>query len=102
MKYRGSLMKYAQTHGVSRASRRYNKSRLYIYFWLKRYDGTLASFVCQVSSEGRRYYQYTAIDEYSRLRSLEAFEEANTYSSQIFAQHVLHWFGQRGIKVECI
>jgi len=192
-------MKYTQAHGVSRASRRYNKSRSYIYFWLKRYDGTLASLTChsrrphghpishnagelklirdmrkankklglmefwfklkargyerhyvslyrvlvreglmpagkpkkakyvpqpyeqmsypgqriqvdikhvprtcQVASGDRKYYQYTAIDEYSRLRYLEAFEEANTYSSQVFAQRVLHWFGQRGIKVECI
>jgi len=57
---------------------------------------------CQVSSGDRKYYQYTAIDEYSRLRYLEAFEEANTYSSQIFAQQVLNWFRQRGIQVECI
>lgn len=192
-------MKYARTHGVSRASRRYNKSRSYIYFWLRRYDGTTASLgcrsrkphhhpnrhkeeelklirdmrranknlglmefwfklrdrgyqrhyvslyrvlmregllparkpkkakyipqpyeqmtypgqriqidvkhvprSCQVASGDRKYYQYTAIDEYSRLRYLEAFEEANTYSSQIFAQQVLHWFRQRGIQVECI
>ena len=199
MKYRESLMKYARTHGVSRASRRYNKPRSYIYFWLKRYDGTLASLACRsrrprghpnshrpaelklikdmrranpklglmefwfklrargyqrhygslyrvlvreslmparkpkkakyvpqpyeqmtypgqriqidvkhvpsaclVHSEGRKYYQYTAIDEYSRLRYLEAFEEANTYSSQIFAEHVLRWFQRRGVRVECI
>ena len=192
-------MKYARTHGVSRASRRYNKSRSYIYFWLRRYDGTTASLACrsrrphhhpnshkekelklirdmrrankhlglmefwfklrhrgyqrhyvslyrvliregllparkpkkgkyipqpyeqmtypgqriqidvkhvprscQVLSGDRKYYQYTAIDEYSRLRYLEAFEEANTYSSQIFAQQVLRWFRQRGIQVECI
>ena len=192
-------MKYAQAHGVSWASRRYNKSRSYIYFWLKRYDGTLASLACRsrrphghpnshtpaelklirdmrranpklglmefwfklrargyqrhyvslyrvLVKEGllpakkpkktkyvpqpyeqmtypgqrvqidvkhvpracqahpgdRKYYQYTAIDEYSRLRYLEAFEEANTYSSQIFAQHVLRWFRQKGIQVECI
>jgi transposase len=199
MKYRESLMKYARAHGVSRASRRYNKSRSYIYFWLNRYDGTLGSLACrsrkphrhpnshkaeelklikdmrranqklglmefwfklrargyqrhyvslyrimvreglmparkskkakyvpqpyeqmtypgqrvqvdvkhvpracQVFPGDRKYYQYTAIDEYSRLRYLEAFEEANTYSSQIFAQHVLRWFKRRGIRVECI
>jgi transposase len=199
MKYRESLMKFARAHGVSRASRRYNKSRSYIYFWLNRYDGTITSLACrsrkpnhhpnshtpeelklirdmrransklglmefwfklrargylrhyvslyrvlvreglmparkpkkakyipqpyeqmtypgqrvqidvkhvprtcQVSSENRKYYQYTAIDEYSRLRYLEAFEEANTYSSWVFAQHVLCWFKRRGIQVECI
>ena len=32
MKYRQSLLTYAQKYGVSRASRKYNKSRSYIYF----------------------------------------------------------------------
>ena len=31
MAYRQSLMKYAEKYGVSRASRKYNKSRSYIY-----------------------------------------------------------------------
>ena len=38
MAYRQSLMKYAEKYGVSRASRKYNKSRSYIYFWKKRWD----------------------------------------------------------------
>ena len=29
-------MKYAEKYGVSRASRKYNKSRAYIYFWKQR------------------------------------------------------------------
>ena len=43
MRYRQSLLEYAQKHGVSRASRKYNKSRSYIYFWKARYDGTRES-----------------------------------------------------------
>ena len=43
MKYRYSLMKYAEKYGVSRASRKYNKTRSYIYFWKARYDGTIES-----------------------------------------------------------
>ena len=43
MKYRQSLLTYAQKYGVSRASRKYNKSRSYIYFWRARYDGSLQS-----------------------------------------------------------
>ena len=31
MAYRQSLMKYAEKYGVSRASRKYNKSRSHIY-----------------------------------------------------------------------
>ncbi len=40
MCYRQSLLEYAQKNGVSRASRKYNKSRSYIYFWKARYDRT--------------------------------------------------------------
>ena len=47
MKYRQSLLTYAQKYGVSRASRKYNKSRSYIYFWLARYDGSLNSLACR-------------------------------------------------------
>ncbi len=46
MKFRQSLMNFAEKYGVSRASRKYNKTRSYIYFWLKRYDGTLESLAC--------------------------------------------------------
>ena len=47
MKYRQSLICYAEKIGVSRASRKYNKSRSYIYFWKARYDGTLTSLACR-------------------------------------------------------
>ena len=43
MKYKQSLMKYATAHGVSRASRKYNRARSYIYFWLNRWDGSVES-----------------------------------------------------------
>ncbi len=47
MQYRQSLMKYVQKYGVSRASRKYNKARSYIYFWKARWDGTVESLACQ-------------------------------------------------------
>ena len=47
MRYRQSLMQYAQKYGVSRASRKYNKSRSYIYFWKARWDGSVQSLACQ-------------------------------------------------------
>ena len=43
MKYKQSLMKYATAHGVSKASRKYNRARSFIYFWLKRWDGSVES-----------------------------------------------------------
>ncbi len=47
MTYRQSLMKYAEKYGVSRASRKYNKGRSYVYFWRARWDGSVASLACQ-------------------------------------------------------
>ena len=181
MRYRQSLIHYAQKHGVTKAAIRYHTNRQYIYRWLKRYDGTLQSLadrshrphshpnqhtqeeiklilnmlrrnkntglvvfwvklrqrgytrsisglyrflrkrnqltaklpnpkyvpkpyekmqypgqrvqidvkyvpeVCIVGQEpGTKWYQYTFIDEYSRFRYLEAFEEHSTYASMHF------------------
>lgn len=189
MKYRQSLVLFALKHGVSRASRKYNKARSYIYFWLSRYNGAIESlashsrkphshpnqhteeeinllrrirrrnpdlglceFWCRMrehgysrsivslyrvmrriglqqmpapkpkyipkpyeqmlypgqrvqidvkyvpstclvgDAKGKRFYQYTAIDEFSRLRYIEAFEEHNTYSSAVFLEHAVRFF----------
>lgn len=43
-------------------------------------------------AKGKKFYQYTAIDEYSRFRYLEAFEEHSTYSSAIFLEHLIKKF----------
>lgn len=48
---------------------------------------------------GQKFYQYTFIDEYSRFRYLEAFEEHNTYSSSVFLRHVVEKFPYA---IECI
>jgi len=56
--------------------------------------------VCLVGeAQGKKFYQYTAIDEFSRYRYLEAFEECSTYSSAIFLEHMLKAFP---FKVECV
>ena len=197
MKYKQSLINYAKKHGVSKASRKYNKGRSYIYFWLSRYDGSLESLKCQsrrphkhpnqhteeelklirdmrrrnpnlgmielwhrmkkrgysrspesmfrvmrklglfatcepkkkyvskpyeqmqypgqriqidvkvvprkcIANPELKLYQYTAIDEYSRLRFLWGYDEQNTYSSADFLKKMVAWFKRRGIKVECV
>ena len=50
-------------------------------------------------AKGKRFYQYTAIDEFSRFRYLEAFEECSTYTSTVFLEHMLKAFP---FSVECI
>ena len=197
MKYRQSLITYARKHGVERASRKYNRARSYIYFWLKRYDGTIESLrsqsrrphshpnqhtpeelklICdmrrrnpniglvelwhrvrkrgytrcveslfrtmrklgmfpaakpkkgykpkpyeQMTHPGERVqidvkvvprrciadpdlrlYQYTAIDEFTRVRILGAYPEQSTYSSADFLRKIVKKYARIGIKVECV
>ena len=197
MAYRQSLMKYAEKYGVSRASRKYNKSRSYIYFWKQRWDGSVASLGCQsrrphshpnqhteaelklirdmrrrnptlgmielwhrlrgrgytrcpeslfrvmrrlgmfpnpkpkkaykpkpyeqmthpgervqvdvkvvprscIADPELRLFQYTAIDEFTRLRFLAAYPEQSTYSSADFLRKLTAWYARRGIRVECV
>ena len=197
MAYRQSLMKYAEKYGVSRASRKYNKSRSYIYFWKQRWDGSVASLACQsrrphshpnqhteaelklirdmrrrnptlgmielwhrlrqrgytrcpeslfrvmrkmgmfpaekpkkvykpkpyeqmtypgqrvqvdvkvvprvcIADPELRLFQYTAIDEFTRLRFLAAYPEQSTYSSADFLRRLTAWYARRGIEVECV
>ena len=197
MAYRQSLMKYAEKYGVSRASRKYNKSRSYIYFWKQRRDGTAASLACQsrrphshpnqhtedelklirdmrrrnpelgmielwhrlkkrgytrcpeslfrvmrkrglfpqekpnktytpkpyeqmsrpgeriqvdvkvvprkcIADPELRLFQYTAIDEFTRLRFPAAYPEQSTYSSADFLHKLVEWYARRGIRVECV
>lgn len=54
-----------------------------------------------ITEQGEKvqWCQYTFIDEYSRFRYLEAFEEHNTYTSTLFLRHVVERFPYA---VECI
>ncbi|MBM6977987.1 transposase family protein, partial [Intestinimonas butyriciproducens] len=49
-----------------------------------------------------RLFQYTAIDEFTRLRFLAAYPEQSTYSSADFLKKLVKWYARRGIQVECI
>ena len=40
MRFRLSLIRYAEKHGVTKAARKYKTNRQYIYRWKNRYDGT--------------------------------------------------------------
>ena len=48
---------------------------------------------------GRRFFQYTAIDEYSRWCFVEAFEEHSTYSSAMFIEHLVKAFP---LPIKCV
>ena len=196
MRFRLSLIQYAERHGVSNAAKKYKTNRQYIYRWKNRYDGSWDSlrdrsrrphshpnqhtpeeikliqdmrrrnphaglvifwvkltqrgyqrsitglyrflkkqgmtaqklpnpkyvpkpyeqmaypgqrvqidvkFVpacCLVNeAKGKKFYPYTAIDEYSRWRYVEAFEEHSTYSSAQFLEHLIRRFP---MPIECV
>ena len=50
-------------------------------------------------AKGKCFYQYTAIDEFSRWRYVEAFEEHSTYSSMKFLVHLVQAFP---MPIECV
>ena len=52
-----------------------------------------------MKAKGKRFYPYTAIDEFSRWRYVEAFEERCTYSSMIFPVHLVQSFP---MPMECV
>lgn len=57
--------------------------------------------VCLKNSRviGKQFFQYTAIDEYSRWRFVEAFAEHSTYSSAMFIEHLVKAFP---LPIKCI
>ena len=56
--------------------------------------------ICLVNeAKGQHFYQYTAMDEYSRWRFVEAFEEHSSYSSALFLAHLIQAFP---CPVECV
>ena len=196
IRYRLSLIKYAEKYGVTKAAIKYKTNRQYIYRWKRRYDGSIESLrdrsrrphhhpnqhtpqeiklitdmrrrnpdsglvvfwvklmkrgysrsitglyrflrrqgmmavkpqnskyipkpyeqmtypgqriqvdvkfvpsACLVNeAKGQRFYQYTAIDEYSRWRFVEAFEEHSSYSSALFLEHLIRAFP---CPIECV
>ena len=63
-------------------------------------DVKFVPFACMADCvKSEQFYQYTAIDEFSRWRYVEAFDEHDTYASAIFLDHLVNAFP---MKIECI
>jgi transposase len=59
--------------------------------------------VCVNSEIPTKMYQFTAIDEYSRLRYIEGFDEHSSYTAKIFLIHTLEYFLKNyKFKVKCV
>ena len=89
MAYRQSLMKYAEKYGVSRASRKYNKSRSYIYFWKARWDGSVASLAYQ----SRRPHSHPNQHTQAELKLIKDMRRRNPNLGMVELWHRLR---QRG------
>lgn len=59
MKFRYSLMRYAEKFGIAKACRKYNKAKSYVYFWKARFDGSIEPLVCQSRRPHRHPNQRT-------------------------------------------
>ena len=89
MAYRQSLMKYAEKYGVSRASRKYNKGRSYIYFWRARWDGSAASLACQSRRPHSHPNQHTEAE-------LKLIRDMRRRDPQLGLVELWHRLKQRG------
>ena len=49
-----------------------------------------------------KFFQYAAIDEYSRLRILEGYDEHDTYASALFLRQAMSFYESHSIEVECV
>lgn len=49
-----------------------------------------------------KLYQFTAIDEFSRLRYLAAYDEHSSFSAADFLRKAVAWYKRRGIFLECV
>ena len=58
-----------------------------------------ACIVGDAKDMDEKFYQYTALDEYSRFRFVMAFREHNTYASTVFLENLLNAFP---FKIECV
>lgn len=66
-------------------------------------DAKHVPFSCLSLREPDKFYQYTAIDEYSRVRYIEGFNDNSSYTAMVFLMHTLEFFyKQYGFKVKCV
>ena len=74
LKYKQSVIKFSYEYGVTKAAIKFCGCRRTIYRWRE------------------RYYQYTAIDEYTRIRYTWFTNEHSTYMSIEFVKRAVKYF----------
>ena len=51
---------------------------------------------------GVKLYQYTAIDEFSRIRFAKGYNECSTYTSSLFLEDAIKFYKRLGITIKCV
>ena len=83
MAYRQSLMKYAEKYDVSHASRKYNRSRSYIYFWKQRWNGVFSGL------QSRRPHSHSNQHMEAELKPIRDMRRRNPTLGMIELWHLL-------------
>lgn len=80
-RYRQSLVLYAFKYGVTKAAVRYHTDRQYVYRWMKRYDGTLASVRDRSRRQHHHANEHTTKVERSHRKDNEYFYALHKFYS---------------------
>ena len=82
--------------------RRRNPRLGLIDLWCRHGKWTIKVVARVCCPAAQHLFQYTAIDEVSRLRYLAAYEDQSTYSSANFLKKAYAFFNRHGFTVECV
>lgn len=82
--------------------RRRNPRLGLIDLWCRHGKWTIKVVARVCCPAAQHLFQYTAIDEFSRLRYLAAYEDQSTYSSANFLKKAYAFFKRHGFTVECV
>lgn len=79
IKYRLSIIKYTQNHGVTKAAIKYHKNRQFIYRLLRRYDGTTES----LKPKSRRPHSHPKEHTAMEIKLIKDMRRRNPYDGLV-------------------
>ena len=69
LRYRESVVKYAQKYGITKAAVKYRLTRDFVYRWKNRYDGALKSLEYRSKAPKRQHSEHT-LEEIKQIEHL--------------------------------
>ena len=78
MRYRLSLIRFAEKYGVSKAAIKYKTNRQYIYRWKRRYDGTIES----LRDRSRRPHHHPNQHTPEEIKLIQDMRRRNPHSEE--------------------